>query len=200
MTPTCFLCPFAWNIFFYPLTLMYYLSFVVPISWQQQVDSSCFFLKTPSASLCLLIVNSDYYYSVLLFNSVHCFFLSFSWFCTIWFFSLHPLLSCYSNVAYSFLWPHEWTCVFLHCESRIVCRASRVSVIPLICFNLSSIMTDSFAGYNSWVSCCLSELELHHSKPSILYSFSWVTWSYYEGPPFYVAWCFFLATFFVLYI
>lgn len=160
-----------------------------------------FFLKKPHLLVCVFwlwiqTITIQYYYLTVCIV----FFLSFSWFCSIWFFSLHPLLSCYSNVAYSFLWPHEWTCVFLHCESRIVCRASRVSLIPLICFNLSSIMTDSFAGYNSWVGCCLSELEIHHSKPSILYSFSWVTWSYYEGPPFYVAWCFFLATFFVLYI
>ena len=52
-TPAFFLFPFAWNIFFHPLTFSLYVSLGVKwFSCRQQIYRSCFCIH--SASLCLL--------------------------------------------------------------------------------------------------------------------------------------------------
>ena len=52
-TPTFFCFPFAWNIFFYPLTFRLYVSLGLKwVSYRQHIYWSCFCIH--SASLCLL--------------------------------------------------------------------------------------------------------------------------------------------------
>ena len=53
-TPASFCFPFAWNIFFHPLTFSLYVSLgLKQVSCKQHVYGSCFCI--PSASLCLLV-------------------------------------------------------------------------------------------------------------------------------------------------
>ena len=53
-TPAFFCFPFAWNIFFHPLTFSLYVSLgLMWVSYRQHIYGSCFFIH--SASLCLLV-------------------------------------------------------------------------------------------------------------------------------------------------
>ena len=53
-TPAFFCFPFAWNIFFHPLTFGLYVSLGLKwVSCRQHIHESCFYIH--SASLCLLV-------------------------------------------------------------------------------------------------------------------------------------------------
>ena len=54
ITPAFFCFPFAWNIFFHPLTFTLYVSLGLKwVSCRQQIYGSCFYIH--SVSLCLLV-------------------------------------------------------------------------------------------------------------------------------------------------
>ena len=54
VTPAFFCFPFAWNVFFHPLTFSLYVSLGMKwISFRQDIYESCFSIH--SASLCLLV-------------------------------------------------------------------------------------------------------------------------------------------------
>ena len=88
-TPAFFLFPFAWNIFFYPLTYSLYVS--LGLKWvfcSEHVYRSCFCIH--SATLCLLVaafhpftfkVIIDIYFPIAIFFTV------WGWFCRSFFFS-----------------------------------------------------------------------------------------------------------------
>ena len=92
-TPAFFCFPFAWNIFFHPLTFSLYVSWGLKwVSCRQHIYVSCF--CTHSVSLCLLVgefnpftfkVITDTYVPIAIFLIVWGWFCrSFSFFCISW--------------------------------------------------------------------------------------------------------------------
>ena len=85
-----FLCfPFAWNIFFHPLTFSLYVSWGLKwVSCRQHIDESCFCIH--SASLCLLVgAFNPFTFKVIIdiYVPIAFFLIVWGWFCRYFSFS-----------------------------------------------------------------------------------------------------------------
>ena len=88
-TPAFFCFPFAWNIFFHPLTFSLYVSWGLKwVSYRQHIYGSCFCIH--SASLCLLVeAFNPFTFKVIIdiYLPITIFLIVWGWFCRSFFFS-----------------------------------------------------------------------------------------------------------------
>ena len=88
-TPAFFYFPYAWNIFFHPLTFRLYMSWGLKwVSCRQHIYRSC--LCIPSASLCLLVgaFNQFTFKEIIdIYVPIAVFLIVWGWFCRSFFFS-----------------------------------------------------------------------------------------------------------------
>ena len=82
-TPAFFCFPFAWNVFFYPITFSLYVSWGLKwVSCRQHIYGSCICIH--SASLCLLVgAFNPFTFEVIfdMFVSITIFLIVWGWFC-----------------------------------------------------------------------------------------------------------------------
>ena len=187
-TPAFFYFPFAWNIFFYPLTFSLHVSWSLKcVSHRQRICGSCFCIH--SASLCLLVgVFNPFTFTIIIdiYVPIAIFLIVWGWFCRSFFLLVFPDYVSPFNIC---------------CKAGLVVLNSLNFCLFEKLFISPSILNEILAGYSN-LGCrfflCSSLSISCHSLLACRVSAE-ISAVQHVGFPLYVTCCFSLAVFNILF-